>query len=82
MKKLYRLRDDRTLGGVISGIGQYFQLDPNLLRVGVVLACFLTAFFPIAITYFVAWAIVPEEPLIMSAISEPQTIGDTELAAE
>ncbi len=82
MKRLYRLRDDRTLGGVVSGVGQYFNVDPNLLRIGVVLACFLTAFFPIAITYFVAWAIVPEEPGTVNAIQEAQIVEDANLATE
>lgn len=33
MKKLYRSNNDRLLAGVIGGLGEYFDIDPVLLRV-------------------------------------------------
>ncbi|GAB4379607.1 MAG: hypothetical protein Kow0042_29150 [Calditrichia bacterium] len=35
-------------------------MDPNLLRILTVLLFFITGFFPVLITYIVAWAIIPE----------------------
>ena len=60
MKKLYRSRDDRKIGGVCGGIAEYFNWDPTLVRVGAVLFTVLwgAGFW----AYIVAWAIVPERP--------------------
>jgi phage shock protein C len=32
-KKLYRSADDRMIFGVMGGFGEYFEVDPVLLRV-------------------------------------------------
>lgn len=60
MKKLYRSRDDRKIGGVCGGIAEYFNLDPTLVRVGAVVLTILwgAGFW----AYIIAWAIVPERP--------------------
>jgi phage shock protein PspC (stress-responsive transcriptional regulator) len=60
-KQLYRSRKDRVLGGVAGGLGRYFDTDPVLLRVLLVLGVVFTGgglFF----AYLVAWIIIPEEP--------------------
>lgn len=31
-KKLYRSRSDRHLAGVCGGLGEYFDRDPNIIR--------------------------------------------------
>ncbi len=57
-KRMYRDPDNRVLGGVCSGIGAYFQVDPNLVR-----ALFLIAFLGFGIgliIYLVLWIIIPE----------------------
>ncbi|NPV88116.1 PspC domain-containing protein [Coprothermobacteraceae bacterium] len=62
MKKLYRSRKEKVLGGVIAGLKDYFGLDidTNLLRLIVVA---LTFFIPVlAAVYLVAWVIIPEVP--------------------
>jgi len=33
MKKLYRSRKERVIGGVCGGIGVYFGIDPTLARI-------------------------------------------------
>ena len=35
--RLLRASDDRMLGGVCSGLGRYFKIDPVLVRLGSVL---------------------------------------------
>ncbi len=58
-RRLYRSRTDRMLGGVAGGLGDYFGVDPVLVR----LAWVALAFAGIGIiAYIVAWIIVPEEP--------------------
>ncbi|MEJ2636338.1 MAG: PspC domain-containing protein [Calditrichia bacterium] len=32
MKKLYRSRENRMLAGVCGGIGEYFNIDPSIVR--------------------------------------------------
>ena len=59
-KKLYRSRADRKLAGVCGGIGEYFGVDPVLIRL-------LWIFFTLAgggglLAYIIAWLVVPEAP--------------------
>lgn len=60
-KRVYRSRTDRVLGGVCSGIGKYFGLDPVLLRVIWAIAFFVGGAGLLA--YIIAWIIIPEEPV-------------------
>ncbi|HNW76651.1 MAG TPA: PspC domain-containing protein [Bacteroidales bacterium] len=62
VKRLYRLRTDRVIGGVCSGIGKYFTLDPVLIRVLWVIAFFFGGAGLLA--YIIAWIIIPEEPAV------------------
>ena len=57
-KKLYRSKKDRIIAGICGGIGQYFNIDSNLVRVFAVFIC-LTP--PGILTYIIAWFIIPEE---------------------
>lgn len=57
MKKLYRSRNDRMICGVCGGIGEYFNIDATLVRLGLVLlACTGSGL----ITYIIAAIIIPE----------------------
>jgi phage shock protein PspC (stress-responsive transcriptional regulator) len=60
-KRVYRSRTDRVLGGVCSGLGKYFGLDPVLLRVLWAIAFFIGGAGLLA--YIIAWIIIPEEPV-------------------
>lgn len=62
MKKLYRSRKERVIGGVCGGIGIYFGIDPTLTRIIWVVATLLGGAGIIA--YIVAWIVIPEEPKI------------------
>ena len=61
MKKLYRSVGNRVIAGICGGLGKHFDIDPNLLRLLMILLCFFTAIIPFLVTYLVAWAIIPEE---------------------
>lgn len=58
MKKLFRSRRDRKISGVCGGIGEYFNIDPTIIRLAWALFAFT---FVGIIAYFVAAAIIPEE---------------------
>jgi phage shock protein PspC (stress-responsive transcriptional regulator) len=64
-RQLVRSRVDRRIAGVCGGIGEYFGLDPTLVRIGFVLATFLG--FSGIVIYIVLWIVMPEAP----AGSEP-----------
>lgn len=59
VRRLYRLRTDRVLGGVCSGLGRYLNVDPVLLRVAAVALALSGGFGLVA--YIVAWIVIPEE---------------------
>ena len=61
MKKLYRSRDERMIAGVCGGIGEYFDIDPVILRIVWILLVVFTAFAPGIIAYFFAVLIVPKK---------------------
>lgn len=60
-KRLYRSATDKKLCGVCGGLGEYFDLDPTLIRLVVVL---LTIFgFSTGIwIYILAAIIIPDSP--------------------
>lgn len=59
MKRLYRSKDQRIVGGVCGGLAAYFGLDVFLVRLlWVLLSCLAgTGIF----LYLVLWAIIPSE---------------------
>jgi phage shock protein PspC (stress-responsive transcriptional regulator) len=59
-KVLIRPHQGRMVAGVCAGIGDYFGVDANIIRV---VFAVLTVFSlgAAALVYVVAWAVVPEE---------------------
>lgn len=60
-KRLYRSKDNRVLTGLIGGLGDYFSVDPVILRLGFVLITVFTEFFAGVIVYIIGSVIVPEK---------------------
>ena len=60
MKKLYRSRKDKVIGGVCGGIAEYFDTDPVWVRLVTVLVVLMTGVG--LLVYIIAWIIVPENP--------------------
>lgn len=61
IKRLYRSRKDRILGGVCGGIAEYFVVDPVIVRLLWVVGTLFTMLLGIVI-YLIACFIIPEEP--------------------
>ena len=59
MKKLYRSRTSRYLAGVCGGIGEYFNIDPNIVRIIAVLLGF-GSIGTLLIVYLAAALLLPE----------------------
>lgn len=61
MKQLYRSTNNKMLAGVCGGLGEYFNLDPTLIRIGFVLLA-LPGGFPGVIPYIAMAIIIPKKP--------------------
>ena len=59
-KRLYKSTTNRVLFGVCGGLGEYFNIDPTIVRLLFILLVF-GAGSGLAI-YFVAALIMPDEP--------------------
>lgn len=59
MKKLYRSKKDRMIFGICGGLGELFDVDPNIFRIGLVLIGIATGIVPALIAYLVAWFLLP-----------------------
>ena len=59
VKKLFRSRSSRVIGGVCGGIAQYLNIDPTVLRV---ITALLTFVMGMSLwVYLLAWILIPEE---------------------
>jgi phage shock protein C len=64
MKHIYLSKKQKKIFGVCGGIGETYDIDPNLVRLAVIFLCLATAIIPVVLTYLIAWVILPEEPKV------------------
>jgi len=60
MKKLYRSRQNRMIGGVCGGIAEYFNIDPVIVRIVAVAFFFMGGSALLA--YIIGLIVIPNEP--------------------
>jgi phage shock protein PspC (stress-responsive transcriptional regulator) len=58
-RRLHRRTDQEVIGGVCAGIGDYFRIDPVIVRIAFVIAVFASGAGILA--YLIAWAIIPDQ---------------------
>lgn len=68
-RRLYRSKDNRMLDGVCAGLGDYFEVDPTLVRVGFIVLLFFNGIGLIA--YIILALIVPREPVPAGSVGQP-----------
>ena len=56
MKKLHRNKKEYKIAGICSGIGDYFEIDPVIVRLIFLLGLFLGGGL---IVYIIGWIIIP-----------------------
>ena len=66
--KLYRSRENRMLGGVCGGLGEYFDIDPALVRVLFVFGAFLGIPGALVLIYLVILVLVPQEAPVVTEV--------------
>ena len=59
-KRLYRSSTNYMICGVCGGIGEYFNIDPTLIRL-IWAFCCCFGIFPAVIAYIIAAVIVPSQ---------------------
>jgi phage shock protein PspC (stress-responsive transcriptional regulator) len=61
MKRLYKSRN-KKIAGVLAGIGNYFSIDPSIIRIFYAMIALLTGIIPLLIVYIIAALFIPMEP--------------------
>lgn len=76
-RRFYRSTSNNLLGGVCSGLAQYLNVDPVIVRVAFVLATFADGLGILA--YILLLILVPRRPwhMEMQQPSEPMTVDPT-----
>lgn len=59
-KKLYRSTTNKMVAGVASGLAEYLELDPSLVRIAFVILALLGG--PGILLYIILWIVLPENP--------------------
>jgi len=75
-RRLYRDTENRILGGVCSGMGAYFRIDPLILRILFVIA--FLGFLSGLLIYIILWIVIPEAKTTAQKLEmkgEPVTIS-------
>jgi phage shock protein C len=57
---MYRSRINRKIGGVCGGFGEYFNVDPTIIRL--IWAVSILLFGTGLLVYLIAWAVMPDAP--------------------
>ena len=63
IKRLYRSADDRMIGGVAAGLGEFLDIDSTIVRLIFAFSAFLGGTG--LLVYLVMWLVVPEEPAVV-----------------
>lgn len=65
-RPLFRLRSERWIAGVCSGLARYWGVDPTLVRI-LFIALAFCPILPAIIPYIVCWIVIPQEAITQSA---------------
>ena len=77
MKKLFRSRKNKMISGVLGGLGDYFRIDPTILRLIFIFLTIVTAIIPLLLAYFIASLIIPFEPRGTPALAHKKLYRST-----
>lgn len=60
MKRLYRSRTDKVIGGVCGGLAKYTDSDPVIWRIAALILALPGG--PSILIYLICWLVIPLEP--------------------
>ncbi len=63
MKKLYRHKDHGTpvVSGIFSGLGDWMEVSPGVLRVGYIVLAIATGIIPGLLVYLIFHFLIPKQ---------------------
>ena len=61
-RKLYRSQSNSMIAGICGGLGEYFNVDPTIVRIAAVLLIFANGIGLLA--YIIGWIIIPRRPVM------------------
>lgn len=67
-KRLYRSYTDKMLGGVCGGLGEYFDIDPVIIRVLFIVAVLFGGGGILA--YIILWIVIPQKPFTIPKFNQ------------
>jgi len=78
-RRLFRSRDKRMIAGVCAGLGEYFGIDPTLVRLAFALSPFVIpgAGLAILLVYLLLLIVVPEEPVASAPPSPVEMVNSS-----
>lgn len=59
--RIYRSNEDRKIAGVLGGLGEHLDIDPNILRIAFVVATLFSVGLGVVV-YFVSALVLPRAP--------------------
>lgn len=59
-KRLYRSKNERMIAGVCGGLGEYFDIDPVIVRL--LFVALVLGVGTGVLLYLIMWIVVPEAP--------------------
>lgn len=80
VRKLYRNNNDKIIAGVCSGLAEYLNIDPVIVRI-IALGLFFMHGFGL-LTYIIAWVIIPPKNSDYDEVLPPekkQASGSTKI---
>lgn len=60
MEKKLRLSKEKMIAGVCGGLGEYFEMDPTVVRLVVAALTIFTGFLGGLLFYLIAWVIMKQ----------------------
>ncbi|MGQ9798835.1 MAG: PspC domain-containing protein [Ignavibacterium sp.] len=67
-KRLYRSYTDKMLGGVCGGLGEYFEIDPVIIRVLFIITVLFGGGGILA--YIILWIVIPKKPFTIPKFNQ------------
>jgi len=61
-KKLYRSESNKTIAGICGGLGEYFDMDPVIIRLFWLTLTIFSGVVPGVVAYLFAMLLVPMRP--------------------
>ena len=85
LKKLYKSKHSRMVSGVFGGLGEWMEVNPNILRVGYIILAIVTSLGSAILVYILAHFFISSnkgpkntQPSLLSTTFDDQKLSDAE----